>query len=184
MQLRYQLPIPNLPTRCPCGEKFDTQHAMSCKKGGFVTLCHNKLRDITGALLEEVCHDVAIQPILQPVSDNNLVPSTANTNDGARLDVSARSFWSTDQKAFFDVRVFNPNGSRYQSKSLKQCFVVNEREKKRLYNRRILEVEHTSFTPLLFTIHGAMGTECRTFVSKLIELMAIKRDLPKSTVTS
>ena len=51
VRLRYQLPIPNLPTRCPCGEKFDTQHAMSCKKGVFVTLRHNRLRDITGALL-------------------------------------------------------------------------------------------------------------------------------------
>ena len=59
---------------------------------------------------------------------------------------------------------------------------MNEREKKRLYNRRILEVEHASFTPLIFTIHGAMGTECRTFVSKLSELLAIKRDLPKSWV--
>ena len=78
---------------------------MSCKKGGFVTLCHNKLRGITAALLEEVCHDVAIEPILQPVTDNNLVPGTANTN-GARLDVSARSFGITGQKAFFDVRVW------------------------------------------------------------------------------
>ena len=59
---------------------------------------------------------------------------------------------------------------------------MNEREKKRLYNRRILEVEHASFTPLIFTIHGAMSTECRTFVSKLSELLAIKRDLPKSWV--
>ena len=32
----------------------------------------------TGALLEQVFHDVAIEPILQPVTDNNLVPSTAN----------------------------------------------------------------------------------------------------------
>ena len=88
----------------------------------------------------------------QPVSDNNLVPSTGNTNGGARLDVSAWSFWITGQKAFFDVRVFDPNASRYQSKSLKQCFVVNEREKKLLYNRRSLEKAHASFTPLIFTI--------------------------------
>ena len=54
---------------------------------------------------------------------------------------------------------------------------MNEREKKRLYNRRILEVEHASFTPLIFTIHGAMGIESG-------ELLAVKRDLPKSTVTS
>ena len=99
-----------------------------------MTLRHNKLRDIRGALLEEVCHDVAIEPILQPVTNNYLVPSTANTNDSARLDVSARNFWITGQKAFFDVRVFHPNASRYQSKSLKQCFAVNEREKKRIYN--------------------------------------------------
>ena len=184
VRLRYQLSIPNLPTRCPCGERFDTQHAMSCKKGGFVTLRHNQLRDITGFLLQEVCHDVSIEPLLQPVTDENAMPSATNTNDGARLDVSARNFWIMGQKAFFDVRVFDPNASRYQSKNLEQCFTVNEREKKRSYNRRILEVEHASFTPLVFTIHGAMGTECRTFVSRLSELLAIKRDLPKSIVTS
>ena len=61
---------------------------------------------------------------------------------------------------------------------------MNELEKERLYNKRISEVEHTSFTPLIFTIHGAMGIECRSFVSKLSELLAIKRNLPKSTVTS
>ena len=120
MRLRYQLPIPNLRTRCPCGEQFDTQHTMSCKKGGFLTLRHSRLRGITVALLQEVCHDVAIKPILQPVSNNNMVPSTANTNDGVRLAVSARSSWTTGQKAFFDVRVFDQNASQYQSKSLKQ----------------------------------------------------------------
>ena len=66
-----------------------------------MTLCHNNLRNITGALLEEVCLDVAIKLILQPVTGNDLVPSTVNTNDDARLDVSARSFWIMGKKAFF-----------------------------------------------------------------------------------
>ena len=152
-----------------------------------MTLCHDNLRDITNVLLEEVCLDVAIKPILQPVTGNDLVPSTVNTNDDARLDVSARSFWIMGKKAFFfffEVRVFEHNASRYQSKSLKQCFAVNEREKKRLYSRRVLEVDHASFTPLLFIIHGAMGIEYRYFISKFSELLAIKKDLPKSTVTS
>ena len=47
---------------------------MSYKKRGFVTLLNNMLRDITGALLEEDCHDVAIEPILQPVTDTTMVP--------------------------------------------------------------------------------------------------------------
>ena len=75
--------------------KFDTEHKMLCKKEGFVTLRHNKLRNSTGALLEEVCHDVAIEPILQSITDNDLAPSTENTNDSARLDISARNFLIT-----------------------------------------------------------------------------------------
>ena len=95
VRLAYQLPLPNLLTRCTCDEKLYIQHAMSCKMEDFVALRHNKLRDITGALLEEVCHDVSIEPILQPMSDSNLVPLTTNTNDGAGSDVSKRSFWIT-----------------------------------------------------------------------------------------
>ena len=91
---------------------------MSCKEGGFVTLCHNNLRKVTGALLEEVCLDVAIKLILQPVTGNDLVPSTVNTNDNTRLDVSARSFRIMGKKAFFEVRVLDPNALQYQSKSL------------------------------------------------------------------
>ena len=91
-----------------------------------MTLCHNNLRKVTGALLEEVCLDVAIKLILQPVTGNDLVPSTVNTNDNTRLDVSARSFWIMGKKVLFEVRVFDPNALRYQSKSLKQCFAVND----------------------------------------------------------
>ena len=65
------------------------------------TLVVKRLRDITDALLEELFHGVAIEPILQPNADNNLVPSTTNTNGGTRFDVSARSFWIMSQKAFF-----------------------------------------------------------------------------------
>ena len=50
-------------------------------------------------------------------------------------------------------------------------------EKKRLYNRKVLELEHASFTPLTFTIHGAMGKKSRSFVSMHSELLVIKRDI-------
>ena len=41
LHIRYGWDLKNLPTTYPCGLKFDFQHSMSCKKGGFVTIRHN-----------------------------------------------------------------------------------------------------------------------------------------------
>ena len=42
-------------------------HALSCKKGGFVTLKHNELRDITAEMLGEICRDVKVEPMLSEI---------------------------------------------------------------------------------------------------------------------
>ena len=60
VNLRYGWPIRRLPSKCACGSFFDIAHSLSCKKGGFVTQCHNDLRDITADLLAEVCPDLSI----------------------------------------------------------------------------------------------------------------------------
>ena len=44
--LRYNLPLPNLPSYCACGETFTVNHALSCKKGGFVAQRHDTKRDL------------------------------------------------------------------------------------------------------------------------------------------
>lgn len=72
---------------------------------------------IAGAFLDEACRGVAIKLILHPVTDNYLYLSTRNTND-FRLDISVRRFWITVQKSFFDAKVFEPNATQYQSRSL------------------------------------------------------------------
>ena len=51
IRIRYAWAITKLPAYCECGEKFDLQHALSCKKGGFVSLRHNSVRDITSSPL-------------------------------------------------------------------------------------------------------------------------------------
>ena len=68
------------------------------------------------------------------------------------------------QHTFLDLSVFDPNACRYRNKSLQQCHVINEQEKKRAYNERILQVDHGTFTPLVFSING-MGRECQKFYS-------------------
>ena len=46
------------PTQCICRSSFDVTHALSCKKGGFITLRQNEVWDITSELFNEVCVDV------------------------------------------------------------------------------------------------------------------------------
>ena len=48
---------------------MDIQHSiMGCKKGGFITIRHNDLRDLIANLLTEVCKDADIEPQLLPVT--------------------------------------------------------------------------------------------------------------------
>ena len=58
ISLRYLWDLPRTPVHCACGQKFDVDHAMCCPKGGFPTLRHNEVRDLTADLLTEVCGDV------------------------------------------------------------------------------------------------------------------------------
>ena len=75
IRLRYDWPIPNLPSKCACGNCFSVQHAMPCKKGGFVIQRHNELRDVTAKLLSEVCVDVEVEPPLIKLTGEDLVKS-------------------------------------------------------------------------------------------------------------
>ena len=50
--------------------------------------------------------------------------------------------------------------------------------------QRILEVEHGTFTPLVFSIQGGMSPECAKFYSRLATLISEKRNDNKNTVTS
>ena len=151
------------------------------KKGGFVTIRHNELRNFTARLLKNVSHDVKIEPSLEELSGEVMSTST-NVSSEARLDISARGFWETYQKAFFDVRVFNPLARRYVNLTPSKCYELNEREKKRSYNQRVIEVEHGSFTPLVFAATGGCGRECRKFYRRLTEMIDEKEHSTYSEV--
>ena len=184
VSLRYSWPIRHLPTKCAGGSDFDVAHSLSCKKGGFVTQRHNELRDITADLLAEVCPDVCVEPPLQELSGETLSFKTSNSSAEARLDISARSVWSRNQRAFFDVRVFDPSARRFRGQNLSQMYVVNEREKTRGYNEPVLQVENGTFTPLVFSVHGGMGQECKVFLKRLSTLISEKRNEKLASVSS
>ena len=122
----------------------------------FIGIRHNEVRDFTAELLSEVCNDVAVEPMLTPLTGEKFTYKTANTDANARLDVSARGVWVKGSKAFFDVRVFNPLAQCYSNQTLKAAHKTNENSKKREYGERVLNVEHGSFTPLVFSCLGGM----------------------------
>ena len=47
---------------------------------------------------------------------------------------------------------------------------------KRAYNRRVMEVEHGSFTPLVFTTSGVMSHECSIYHKTLAEKLSKKKE--------
>ena len=67
--------------------------------------------------------------------------------------------------AFFEVRVFDQKVRRYSKQTLKQCYSMKENEKKSHYNTVIMEIDQSSFTPLVFTAAGGIGDEGRAFYS-------------------
>ena len=98
-----------------------------------------------------------LSPLLQPLTGKHLSYRSANVEDGARLNVVAEGFWGHQQRAYFDVKVFNPLGPTYSSISLPRCYRWAELEKRRKYAEHIRKIEHGSFTPLVFSCSGGMG---------------------------
>ncbi len=113
-----------------------------------------------------MCHNVATEPPLQPLSGEILNHHTAS-KDGARLDTRARGFWNGAQDAFFDVRVFHPNASSYRSLSLQAALRRHEQAKKREYGERVHEGKHGVFTPPVLSTTGGLGCEASTFYKRL-----------------
>ena len=147
---------------------------MICKCGGFIIQRHNELRDLETELLNMVCNDVEIEPALQIVNGEALNPG-ADTSAGARLDVHARGFWGRQTSDFFDVRVCRPNAASDEDLTPQQIYRRHANEKKRLYGKRVTEIEQATFTPLVFTTTGGMGEECLKYHSRLAELITNKK---------
>ena len=98
---------------------------------------HNNIRDFQANLLTKVCKDVEIEPPLQPVTEERLTASTL-IGDEARP-------------------VTNADAESHRSVDIKKVLSKHEKEKKRHYNNRIMNIEQGTFTPLIYTIHGCMG---------------------------
>ena len=173
--LRYGWRPSDLPLVCICGESFTIAHSLMCVYGGFVNQRHDDIRDLSVSLVKEVCHNVCKEPVLQPLSGESFRLRSTTTEDNARLDLSADGFWGHRfRRTYFDVRVFCPLSSTNTARSLSACYKENENIKKRKYEQRIQEVEHASFSPLVFSSSGGCAPVASLFIKKLALLHSAK----------
>ena len=85
MKLRYEWDVPDMPSVCVCGDHLNVDHAMICKRGGFVIQRHNELRDLQAEMLR-----VETEPVLQDITGEELNRG-ANTAPDARLGILGKA---------------------------------------------------------------------------------------------
>ena len=78
---------------------------------------------------------------------------------------------------YFDVRIFNPRISSNSNQTIAKTYEKHEREKKTSYLHRVLEVEKSTFTPLVMSTTGGLGREFDKTLKQLADKKAtIKQD--------
>ena len=118
--LRCGWELKHLPHECVCKAKCNIDHALTCKTGGFVTLCHNEIVNVTVDMLSMVCKDVRKEPALS---------TTPDSIDELWSEIIVRSFRQRLQRTFVDVRAFY-----YRNQSLATTMKTMENQNKRKHN--------------------------------------------------
>ena len=125
--------------------------------------------------MNEVCHDVEIEPKLQPLQGESFVNNSTTNEDEARLDIRANGLWgSRFSRAFFDVKIFNPH-AKTSRKLHKDAYKYHETLRNSKYQQRILNVEQSSFCPLIFGCTGGAAPTATRTMQRLAEKLSEKR---------
>ena len=129
---------------------------------------HNEIKNTFATLMSEVCFDVEIEPKLQSFQGESCVNNSTTTDEDARLDVKAKWLWgSRFIRTFFDVKVFNPHAktSRKYHESLKNS----------KYQQRVLQVEQSSFSPLIVGCTGGAATAAIRIMQLIADKISEKK---------
>ena len=174
--MRYHWDLERTPEHCACGEKWTIAHSLHCPKGGYTHLRHNEIRDGFGELLNQVCHDIEIEPKLLPLQGESFAINSVTKVDEARLDIKANGLWeSRFHRSFFDVKVFNPH-AKSCPKNTKDAYRYHESLKKLKYEKRIVEVEQSSFTPLIFSCTDGASPNTNKVITRKAQKLSHKRE--------
>ena len=82
------------------------------------------------------------------------------------------SVWKTGQKAFLDVRVFNPLAGRYGSSNISKAYTRSTKKRRKDHTMKGFNKLNREHLLYLFSATGGMGREC--FCKRICELLAEK----------
>ena len=126
---------------------------------------YNNIRDFEANLLRVVHNNVEVEPQLQQVGNEQF---NGLWEDNARPDIRAKGVWGNAQNAYFDVSVTNVNSdSQKKNMPVEKILSKHEQDKKRNYNRRIMNVEHGTFTALVFSEQVGKVRKLQLFIVTL-----------------
>ena len=120
-----------------------------------------------------VCKNVWVEPDLIPVSNDTFRLKRKNTEKDATLDIMANSFYRPGQTDFFDFRVVHVSyiwaGWKWEKANLIQPN---------------FNIEHGTFTPLIFWTNGGTGKEASDFIRLLESKISEKIGEPYAIISS
>jgi len=180
LRIRYGLVPLHLQQECDgCYQRFSVEHAMSCKKGGLITIRHD---DVKGEW-HQLCAQ-ALTP--SAVSDEPLIYSgravlrEAQNNSTAeavppeyRGDVAAHGFWERGTTAVFDIRITDTEAPSYRRMDPAKVLKKHEKEKKDKYLEACL-ARRRQFTPLVFSVDGLRSKETDAASKRISTLLSKK----------
>ena len=115
---------------------------------------------------------------MQPIHGKNI---NGLKGDDTRPDIRAGSLnrqidetdWRNRQNTFIEIRVTNTNAISQNHLSPTKVLDRHEKEKQHLQNNRVMNIEHDTFTPLVFLF---VGKECFMLRKLITQKIAKKTD--------
>ncbi len=91
---------------------------------------------------------------------------------------STQIYYSTAHAGVSPSRLESKKTSSNQKRSMSATYRSHEKEKKRQYEQRVREIEHSSFCPLVFSLTGGLAPIATTFYKRLASQLSEKWKQP------
>ena len=169
------------PLRCVrrCAEHLP---ALSCKKGGLVSIRHNDARNEAGALTMHALQasKVTYEPMLnngRGPNDTRQRRTTEGTGNQAgkesRGDLLVHGLQETGNSCVLNICITDTDAPSNSEKTSKKVLETHVERKKEKYLQACLDRQR-SFTPLLYSVNGMACKEACAFEKRIASLLSDK----------